>query len=163
MNTKTISVTYSCKFNDPQKRYMNHNYGAEATAELEPGEDAEAARQKLAADLEIFVSGRRSAIYLAAELEEQFKNQKRDFNYAVDNVRRYEEGTRQANQEMVKANKLYEGLEEVRNSLSKLGVSVDMPKPCIDLPAAKPALPAADPEEEGNDPDDALEANGGID
>ena len=165
MKLTSISVQYSCKFNDPQKRYMNHNYGAEATAELEPGDDPDKAKAALAADLEAFVNGRRTAIYQAAELEAQFTEQKRDFKCALDRVKNYEEGTRRATEEMHKANKLYEELNATKTSLGKLGVSVEMPQACIDLPSAQ-ALPAAaqsDPDEDGNDPDEHADNEAGLD
>lgn len=162
MKQTSISVTYSCKFNDPQKRYMNHNFGAEATATLEPGDDPDEARRSLATELEAFVHTRRTAIYQAAELEKAFEEQKRDFKYAVDEVRRYEEGTRQAKDKAIKANRLYEELESTRSQLGKLGVSVDLPKPFIDVTAPK-ALIAADPEEEGNDPDEDADEQAGLD
>lgn len=165
MKQTTISVTYSCKFNDPQKRYMNHNFGAEATAALEPGDDPATVRAALSAELETFVHSRRTAIYQAAELEKAFEDQKREFKYAVDEVRRYEEGTRQAKDKAIKANRLYEELESTRSQLGKLGVSVDLPKPFIDV-TAPPALAAtthADPEEEGNDPDEETDSQAGLD
>lgn len=164
MKHTSVSVSYSCKFNDPQKKYMNHNLTAEATATVEDGDNPEQIRQTLANDLEAFVHGRRAALYQVAELESQFTELKRDFKYAVDNVRHYEEGTKKAREQMGKANDLYEQLQSIGSSLAKLGMTVVMPKACIDLAPAKPTLPeTADPEEEGNDPDEAADEDAGLD
>ena len=126
MKHTSVSISYSCKFNDPQKRYMNHNLTAEATATVEEGEDPEQIRQKLANDLEAFVHRRRADLYKVAELEAQFTEMKRDFKYAVDNIRHYEEGTRKAREQMEKANGMYEQLQDVAASLAKLGMTVEL-------------------------------------
>lgn len=164
MKITSVSVSYSCKFNDPQKRYMNHNLSAESTATVEAGEDPEQIRQQLANDLEAFVHRRRSDLYRVAELEAKFTEMKRDFKYAVDNISRYEEGTRKAREQMRKANGMYEQLQSVAASLAKLGMSVELPKACIDLAPAKPTLSQpADPDTDGNDPDEAADGDAGID
>ncbi len=166
MKRTQISVQYACKFNDPQKRYMNHNYGCSLSADLEPGDDAEACRIALAAEAEAFVNNRRTLIYKAAELEEEFKTRQREFKYAVDEVRHYEEGSVKAREKKIKANKLYEELQQTQHALGKLGVQVDLPKPFIDVSAA-PVLPAkrevVDADEEGNDPDEHADEGAGID
>lgn len=161
MNITKIRVSYSCKFNDPQKRCMNHNVNAEAEVEVQPGEDAEQVRLALYQDLESFVHGRRTQLYKAAEMEHEFASVKRDFDYAVRNVRDYEEGTVRAKQKMQEANRLFEKLEAMRSDLIRLGVAVELPKPCIDLAPEKPAL--AEQPAEDEDADEALDEEAGID
>lgn len=164
MKVTKIRVSYSCKFNDPQKRCMNHNVNAEAEVEIQPGEDMETVRLALYHDLEGFVHGRRAQLYKAAELENEFASVKRDFDYAVRNIRDYEEGSKRATQKMTEANKLFEKLSQMSRDLGKLGVTVELPKGYIDLPGAKPAL-AVKPlqEDEQEDPDDTADEEAGID
>lgn len=166
MKLKHITLEYGTKFNDPKKRYTNHSYHCRMEAELEAGDDAEAVRQALAVEAEGFVNRRRDAIFLAAEMEDEFKSAARDVGYAIDAIDRYEEGTRLRGEKVKEVEKKLLRMKDLQGKLAAAGVTVEMPRRVQEMEAqVVPVLPAAgpalDPDEEGNDPDEDLDEDEG--
>ncbi len=165
MKLKHITLEYGTKFNDPKKRYTNHAYHCRMEAELEAGDDPEAVRQALALEAEAFVNRRRDAIFLAAEMEEEFKSAAQNIKYAIDEVERYEEGTRRRGEKIKEVERTLLRMKDLQAKLAAAGVTVEMPRRVQEMEAqVQPALPAAgpemDPDEEGNDPDEDLDKEG---